>query len=46
LQEPLKALAHLLMREELALRQPSFAAVHRFHEGAFLVDIPRHDLLR
>ena len=40
----LKALAHLLVREVVAVQQRVFATVHRVDEAAFLVEVPRHDL--
>jgi len=38
-------MAHLLVREKIALQQRVLATVHRVYETAFLVEIPRHNLL-
>jgi hypothetical protein len=38
-------LAYLLVREGLAVQQRVLTTTHRVNEAAFLVEIPRHDLL-
>src|SRR5580698_2888028 len=44
-QEPFEALAHVLMREVLAVQQRFLATVDRVNEAALLIEIPGHDLL-
>lgn len=43
--EPFKTLASLLMRKVIAVQQRFLATVYRIDEAAFLVEIPRDDLL-
>lgn len=44
-QEPFKTLAHLLMREGMAVLQRVLTTTNRINEAALLVEIPGHDLL-